>query len=157
MAEWHKRDWGAFCNYFEGTYLDSNQLTGWQAKTLGVGAPSTNNGLEGSWPTIHRLICGIVSELRMLELLQSVIVQHYQRNTGEMSSKRRDLVQSQRQEATAIALLGLVISSQQSENELFYCHYLSPPPPCAKFYHPQRKSPPSLSSRSFRSGPILSS
>jgi hypothetical protein len=57
MSVWNSRDgWAKFRDYFYATYFTT--LPGWWGDYLGQGTPRTTGGLEGRWPSVHRLMKG---------------------------------------------------------------------------------------------------
>src|ERR1700722_2187871 len=56
---------------------------------LGEGTPRTNNGLEGSWPTIHVFLKGIITPIAMLDDILEFIIPYFERNkkTFQLHSK----------------------------------------------------------------------
>ena len=87
QTEWKAKKWITFLEYFKKTWI--NQLSGWQINMLGEGTPRTNNGLEGSWPTIHVFIKGIITPIAMLDDILEFIIPYFERNkkTFQLHSK----------------------------------------------------------------------
>ena len=82
------------------------EFPGWWLSFLGKFI-SRGTGVERTWPAVNRLITGIVSVKRCMELLTGFVVPRYVRTHGEQLSTRRVLKLSS-EDLTEAARLALV-------------------------------------------------
>ena len=82
-VEWQRRRWDRLQAYVQTEWIDRS--FGWNAGHLGVGAPDTNNGVEGTWPAMGGFLAPRSHPVVVMHALVHLIIPYYVHNKPAMA------------------------------------------------------------------------
>ena len=99
LTRWRIKGLHRFVDYFVKTWLEENP--GWWPGYLGERTPPTDNGLEGTWPSLGKFVKQ-GGPITMLNSLKEEIIPSFIENRKPMSTDLKSLSAKERQAAVRL-------------------------------------------------------